>query len=106
MIHYKYKRRKTQQTRKEKCKMYRIETRDGVVIRKQATRPYQEAIVTRKEDGTVTYAENMTSKAKHADNEFIKSGTSSLGNLLTVRYERVVAIDLENGNVLFYYKAE
>ena len=76
--------------------MYRIETRDGVVIRKQATRPYQEAKVGRKDkDGTVAFADSMTTKAKNADNEFIKNYITAFDTQVTVRYERVVAIDLE-----------
>jgi hypothetical protein len=78
--------------------MYRIETRDGVVIRKQASRPYEEARVGRRnKDNSVAFGDNMASKAKHQDNEFIQNYTSALGNEITVRYERVVAIDLEKG---------
>ena len=77
--------------------MYRIETRDGVVIRKQATRPYQEAMVARDWQDKVVFAGPMTSKAKHADNQLIKTYTTMSGINVALRYERVVAIDLEKG---------
>ena len=76
--------------------MYRIETRDGVVIRKQATRPYAEAVIGRDDaDGKVLFGKDMSSKAKHLDNEVICNYIAMSGKQVTQRYERVVAIDLE-----------
>jgi hypothetical protein len=74
---------------------YQIKTKDGVVVRKQANRPYVEALVHRcvitKE---VVYAERMSSKAKHLDGQY--EGHIYINNRpCTSDWEYVIAVEIK-----------
>lgn len=74
--------------------MYQIKTKDGVVVRKTATRPYVEALVHRDViTKQVVYAELMSSKAKHLDGQF-EGHIYYKGQPCTSDWETVIAVEI------------
>lgn len=73
---------------------YVIKTLDGVVIRKTATRPYVEALVYRNaETNEVMKGDLMSSKAKHSNGQWEKTGVTYTDKILFIaKWETVVAV--------------
>lgn len=74
--------------------VYRIETTDGTVVRKRATRPYKAAWISRvQETGKVLRGSDFTINPKYP--VYPQAGSSYLHGALEIRYEAVVAIPIK-----------